>query len=95
LHDLTALAIGAGRDAGAFAASCGLRATRLLAIKADISGRIGTRPVSVEVVAGRHGISLRYLRKLFETEGTGFSAYVVEQRLLRAREAGQGFRSIP
>ena len=56
IHDLMALAIGAGRDAGAFAAGRGLRAARLHAIKADISGRIGGGPVSAEDVAGRHGI---------------------------------------
>lgn len=84
VHDLMALAIGAGRDAGVFAAGRGLRAARTHAVKATIAALIGPRAISGEEVAAQHGISPRYMRKLFECEGTSFSAYVVEQRLLRA-----------
>ena len=35
-------------------------------------------------LAGRHGISGRYLHKLFESEATTYSHYVLERRLDRA-----------
>lgn len=84
VHDLFALAVGAGGPAAHFAAQRGLRAARLQAIKADIKRRLGPNTISVEEVAARHGISPRYIRKLFEAEDISFSGYVLEQRLLRA-----------
>lgn len=37
------------------------------------------------MIAGRHGISSRYVRKLFEQEGTSFTAFVLTGRLTRVR----------
>ena len=37
------------------------------------------------MVAGRHGISSRYIRKLFEQDGTSFTAFVLAERLARIR----------
>lgn len=61
-------------------ANGGLAAARLAAIKSDIrSGLKGD--LSVEALAGRHGISTRYLHKLFERDGATFSRYVQNLRL--------------
>jgi AraC-like DNA-binding protein len=35
-------------------------------------------------VVARHGISARYVRKLFNDEGTSFSAFVLDARLAQA-----------
>ena len=35
-------------------------------------------------MAARHKLPLRYMQRLFESEGTSFTDYVVEQRLRRA-----------
>jgi AraC-like DNA-binding protein len=79
--DLIALSIGADRDAEAAAAERGVRAARLQAIKADISSRLSDGDLSVSAVAARHGVTSRYVHKLFETEGATFSEFVTAQRL--------------
>jgi transcriptional regulator GlxA family with amidase domain len=62
----------------------GRRATRLNAIKADITARIGDERLSVTDVASRHRVTARYVQMLFEADGTTFSAYLLEQRLAHA-----------
>lgn len=84
--DLVALAVGATGEAAQLAASRGLRAARLRAVKTCINERIGPTDLSVEDVACEIGVSPRYVRKLLESEGISFSRYVVERRLERARE---------
>jgi AraC-like DNA-binding protein len=84
IYDLAALAIGATRDAAAVAEERGVRAARLRAIKTDIAERANQHDLTVAAVAARQGISESYVRKLFETEGTSFSEFVLGQRLVRA-----------
>jgi AraC-like DNA-binding protein len=84
VHDLAALALGAGREAEAVARGRGLRAARLQSIKADILSKLD-REVSLGEVATRERVSPRYVRMLFQTEGTSFTAFVLEERLKRAR----------
>jgi AraC-like DNA-binding protein len=84
LHDLVALTLGATRDAAAIAQGRGLRAARLAAVKADITANLGTRDLSLAAVAARQNISPSYVRKLFETDGTSFTKFVLGQRLARA-----------
>ena len=79
--DLVALAIGATRDAAEIAKGRGLRAARLRAIKADIVRNIREGDVSVTAIAARHHVSPRYIRKVFETEETTFSQFVLALRL--------------
>jgi AraC-like DNA-binding protein len=79
--DLIALSVGADRDAEAAAAERGVRAARLQAIKADISSRLSDGDLSVSAVAARHGVTSRYVHKLFETEGATFSEFVTARRL--------------
>jgi transcriptional regulator GlxA family with amidase domain len=45
---------------------------------------LGRGDLSADALAARHGITARYLRMLFENEGTSFSEFVLGQRLLRA-----------
>jgi AraC-like DNA-binding protein len=84
LADLVALAIGATRDAAEIAKGRGVRAARLAAIKADVSANIGDARLSAEAIALRHGVTSRYVRMLFESEGINLSAFVLELRLARA-----------
>jgi AraC-like DNA-binding protein len=79
--DLIALSIGADRDAEALVAQRGVRAARMQAIKADISSRLSDGDLSVSAVAARHGVTPRYVHKLFETEGATFSEFVLARRL--------------
>ena len=82
--DLVALALGARGDQ-AEAALGGAKAARLKALKSDVMTMLGNSELSSELVAGRHGISSRYVRKLFEQEGTSFTAFVLGERLIRVR----------
>ena len=84
IYDLAAVALGATPDAAEAAASGGLAAARLATIKADILKNLGSFDLSLVGLAKRHGISPRYVRALFEREGSSFSDYVRERRLARA-----------
>jgi AraC-like DNA-binding protein len=84
LRDLFVLALGATRDAALLAEGRGLRAARLQAIKRHIADDLGERGLTVGTVAARHGVGTRYVQRLFDSEGTTFSEYVLKQRLLQA-----------
>lgn len=79
--DLAALAIGAKADVAHEAERRGVAAARLQAIKTDIRKNIGDHELSATMVALRHGVSPRYVHKLFERDGTGFSEFVMGRRL--------------
>jgi AraC-like DNA-binding protein len=83
IHDLCALAIGATRDAAEIAEGRGVRAARLRAIKADIVQNLQDGDVSVTALSARHHIGVRYIQRLFESEGTTLSQFVLGQRLAR------------
>jgi AraC-like DNA-binding protein len=82
VHDLVALTIGATRDAAEIAAGRGLRAARLSAIKADIARNLAEN-ITAAALSARHGVSPRYIRKLFEGESTSLSRFTLSQRLTR------------
>jgi AraC-like DNA-binding protein len=63
-----------------------VRAARLAALKADIARHFGDPALSVGAVAARHGISPRYVHKLFEDDGRTYSEFVLDVRLERARK---------
>jgi len=67
------------------AARVGIGAARLRAIKADIEDRLSAPALSVDEIAARHGVSPRYIRRLFQEERTTFSDFVLGRRLDRAR----------
>jgi AraC-like DNA-binding protein len=81
IHDLCALAIGAGRDTAEAARGRGVRAARLHAIKADIAENLADDDLSAATLARRQGVTSRYVHKLFELEGTTISHYVLGRRL--------------
>ena len=83
LLDLSALVLGATSQAQNRAYARGLRQARLKAIQADLRVHAGRGDLSLEWVAARHGISARYVRALFEQEGSSFSDYLLELRLQR------------
>jgi AraC-like DNA-binding protein len=84
IHDLCALAIGATRDAAEIAKGRGLRVARLRALKADVIRNLRDGDVSVTALAGRHRVSARYIQRLFESDGTTLSKFVLGQRLAQA-----------
>jgi AraC-like DNA-binding protein len=86
LTDLIALALGAGADVAKIAGNRGVRAARLAAIKTDILSKLHNRDLSITMIAGRHGVTPRYVHKLFEREGTTVSAFMLQHRLARAQQ---------
>jgi AraC-like DNA-binding protein len=85
--DLIALSMGAHRDATALLGQRGVGAARLPAIKADIAARFNDFELTVSAVALRHGVTPRYMQKLFEDDGVTFSEYVLERRLAEAHRS--------
>lgn len=84
LHDLLALALGPTRDIAELAKGRGVRAARLREAKAHIAGNSGRQELSITGVAAHLGVTPRYLQRLFEFDGTTFSAFLLGQRLKRA-----------
>lgn len=84
VHDLVALAIGATRDAEAVARGRGVRAARLRMIKADIIENLSRNELTVHALARRHRLQPRYIQRLFESDGTTFTEFLLGQRLARA-----------
>ena len=84
IHDLMALTIGATRDGAEIAKNRGARAARFRAIKENIATRLDQPDLSVATIAAHHRIRPRWLQRLFESEGTTFTEYVLAQRLVRA-----------
>jgi AraC-like DNA-binding protein len=85
IHDLLALALGATRDASQVAYRRGMRAARQRAAKAFIARHLGRHDLSVANVASHLGVTPRYIHILFETEGSSFTAFIVQRRLTLAR----------
>lgn len=83
VHDLIALCVGATPDPTVVAQGS-VRAARLRAIKADVVVNLEGGGLSVATVAARHGLTPRYLHKLFEGEGITFTQFILQQRLERA-----------
>ncbi|HEX3570946.1 MAG TPA: helix-turn-helix transcriptional regulator, partial [Acidobacteriaceae bacterium] len=84
IYDLAAVALGATAERAELARNRGIRAARLETVKAEVLSRLDDGNLSVALVAGRHGVTQRYLQKLFEAEGTSFSEFVLAQRLEKA-----------
>jgi AraC-like DNA-binding protein len=86
IRDLMAAMIGSDPDEPPVHERRGVRAARLKAIKADIGSRLCEPALAIDTVAMRHGISPRYVRKLFQEERTTFSDFVLSLRLERSRQ---------
>lgn len=83
--DLLALSLGATRDARALAAERSVGEARMRVIERDVLAQLDDPSLSPSAIARRHGVSRRWIHKLFERRGVTFAAFVLEQRLLRAR----------
>jgi AraC-like DNA-binding protein len=84
VHDLAALTLGATLEAADVATNRGVAAARLRAAKIYTIENISSREISVGGVALHLGVTQRYLQRLFELDGTTFSAFLLGQRLARA-----------
>ena len=84
VYDLAALALGPTRDAAAIANLRGVRAARLHAIKTDVVNGLNRPELSLAGLAARHGVTPRHVQMLFESDGTTFSRFLLDQRLARA-----------
>jgi AraC-like DNA-binding protein len=84
VHDLIALALGTTRDVAEAGDAKGLRAARLQTAKIYIVENSSRHDLSVGVVAAQLAVTPRYLQRLFESDGTTFSAFLLGQRLARA-----------
>jgi AraC-like DNA-binding protein len=83
IYHLAAVALGASRETAEIANGRGIRAARLQALKNDIEANL-QHDISLTDIAARHRVSARYLRMLFASEGTSFTAFIPEERLKRA-----------
>ncbi|OCW57071.1 helix-turn-helix transcriptional regulator [Hoeflea olei] len=84
VQDLALMALGATREATEIAAGRGVRAARLKDVKREIEQNLLSPGLSADSVASRLGLSSRYVRALFEREGTSFRDHVAGRRLARA-----------
>lgn len=84
VQDLLAVTLGATRDGVEVARTRGVRAARLRTIQSEVIRDLDGS-LSIGAVAARHRLTPRHVQRLFEDEGTTFTAFVREQRLLRAR----------
>jgi len=80
LHHLIALSIGAHRHAAATALSS-VKSARLQAIKSDLVANFANPSLTVEQIAARHGVTARYVHKLFEREATTYTQFILRLRL--------------
>ena len=84
IQDLLALAIGPAADFTETARTRGLRAARLKLAKSFIASNSHRRDLSVTALAAHLNVTPRYVQRLFETDGTTFSEFLLAQRLARA-----------
>jgi AraC-like DNA-binding protein len=84
MHDLVALALGATREAADVARGRGMGAARLREAKVYIIENACHRDLSIGSVATHLGVTPRHLQRLFECDGTTFSAFLLARRLARA-----------
>jgi AraC-like DNA-binding protein len=82
--DLIGLCLDPDHAAESPRAAQSVRLARLAALKTDIERRLTDPTLSATGLAARHGISTRYLHKLFEGESLTFSQFVLHQRLALA-----------
>ncbi|PSJ40398.1 hypothetical protein C7I55_08625 [Sphingomonas deserti] len=85
LVDLVALALGSTGDVARGAQEGGVRAARLLSVKLYIARNLHRSTLSARTAGQALGIGARYVRSLFADDGTSFSDYVTERRLVAIR----------
>jgi len=83
IYELAALAAGASREAAQERFAPGVRAARLRVLQADIQAWLTDPTLSASSIARQHGVSARYVHKLFEGAGLSCSAFILSRRLER------------
>ena len=81
ITDLVALTLGATRDAAYVAEGRGVPAARLHAAKTYVMENSSSQNLSVVDVAKHLGLSNRQVQRLFESDGTTFSTFLLDYRL--------------
>ena len=81
ITDLVALTLRATRDAAHIAEGRGVPAARLHAAKAYVMENSSGRNLSVADVAKHLGVSNRHVQRLFESDGTTFSTFLLDYRV--------------
>jgi AraC-like DNA-binding protein len=84
LVDLIALALGTRFDAAELAQDRGQAQARLALMKADILANLGRADLNLASIARRYHLSQRQAQRLFERNGSTFTEFLLEQRLLLA-----------
>jgi AraC-like DNA-binding protein len=84
LLDLVAAALGPTAEAAEIVAKRGVKAARLRAILAEVARRFSEPDFDLDDVAGRLGLSRRYVQQLLEETGKSFTEHLTECRLERA-----------
>jgi AraC-like DNA-binding protein len=84
--DLAVLAVGATHEVAEIASRGGLRAARVLAIRREVDHAFADPDFSLPVLAGRIGVTPRYVQSLLAESGTSFVDEVIKRRLRRAHE---------
>lgn len=72
-------------DARALGGAAGVRAALLHRVCQTVEAQLGDPDLSLTQVADSHGISPRYVQKLFENVGQSFTRYIRYRRLERCR----------
>lgn len=86
LADLVGHFIGTSAERKDLAAQSDVWAARLNLMKADILKNLDNGRLTIESVAKANGLSPRQAQRMFASSGTTFSEFVLEQRLLLARQ---------
>ncbi|BBK41687.1 transcriptional activator RhrA [Allostella vacuolata] len=61
------------------------RSARLGRIKGEIDAHLSHPDLTAGMIARMHGVTVRYVQRLFQDEGTTFSRFVLDRRLAAAR----------
>lgn len=81
LNELIALVLGGFVKGGTDRNERSIGAARLELIKKEMQDRLRDPELTVGVIARSHGVTPRYVQKLFEAEGSTFSEFLLDQRL--------------
>ena len=85
LLDLLSLALTAGPEAGGAGRKTAYSTSMLRRIQETIEQQLDDEGRSPERIAAAHHISVRYINKLFEREGTSLARWIRMRRLERCR----------
>ena len=85
LTELLISCLGGEKAAFGIAGAAGAKASRINSIYQTIEILLSDPDLNIKVIAAEHGISIRYLQKLFKETGVSFSNYVRNRRLERSK----------